>query len=186
MKSIGVDPVHDTRACYRRLVAATSRPGTVREVTPRPADRTVLATLVDGETALHTADDQVRDALAGEGRLVEAPLAEADVVHVAGSTGGEVTDARRGTLKEPSGGATVVYRVDAVRSEPQDELTTVTVSGPGVPGERACGLSLPVAEVEAIADAQSAYPRGVDVYATDGTRLVAFPRSVTIAAEEGA
>ncbi|SDY64068.1 phosphonate C-P lyase system protein PhnH [Halopenitus persicus] len=177
------DRVHDTQACYRALVDSTSHPGTIHEVTPSPADRTVLLTLVDEETALHTDDDAVRETLSDEGRYVAASLETADIIHVHGSTDGAITDASRGTLKEPSEGATVLYRVDTV-STPSDAATNVTVSGPGVPGERRVAVALPPAELVALVDAQSDYPRGIDAYVTDGTHLVAFPRSVNLTVEE--
>lgn len=184
MRALGIDPVRDTRSCHRALVDAMSRPGTTYRV-PSPADRVVIATLADGEVSLSTPDDRLREALAGTGRLRAAPRDEARLLHTRGSTDGAVLDAPRGTLKEPSLGATVVYQLEELDesdadANDTDETTAVTVSGPGVPGERTFGVALPAAELRAIADAQAAYPRGIDVvFATDDL-VAALPRSVTI------
>jgi len=187
VRALGIDPVGDTQSCYRALVDATSRPGTIHRV-PSPADRVVVATLADEEIGLSTPDDRLREALAGTGRLHETPRDEARLVHVRGSTGGTVRDVPRGTLKDPSLGATVVYRIEELDERPgnADGTTAVTVSGPGVPGERTFTLSLPAAELRAIADAQGAYPRGIDaVFATED-HIAALPRSVTIDVRSGA
>lgn len=62
-----MDPVHDTRACFRALVDAQSRPGTVQSVDSEPADHAVLATLVDHEVSIATPDEAIASALASEG-----------------------------------------------------------------------------------------------------------------------
>ena len=67
MRRLGLDPVHDTRVTFRALCAAMSRPGTV-ETVPAPADYAVLATLVDHEVTLATADADLQAALRREGR----------------------------------------------------------------------------------------------------------------------
>ncbi|WP_435186787.1 phosphonate C-P lyase system protein PhnH [Halobellus sp. EA9] len=187
MKALGMDPVHDTRACYRRLVDAYSRPGTIQTLAdvPTAADRAVLATLVDGETTLCSPDDMLCEALASQGRLDAAAVPEATVVHSQGSTDGAVTDAPRGTLKEPSRGAMVVYRISELESgtvslDDTYEGTTVELTGPGVPDRRTLTAALPAAEFRAFADAQSTYPRGVDVVLATENRLAALPRSVDL------
>ncbi|RBI58724.1 phosphonate C-P lyase system protein PhnH [halophilic archaeon] len=207
MRALSVDPVDDTRDTFRALVDAMSRPGTVERTPVAPAHHAVAATLVDHEVTMHGGDDRLRTALDWESRHSEAAFEEADIVFVDGDTSGCVVDAKRGSLKEPSDGATVVYRVDAlvapdetaVSDDPADGLDTrdaqtdgndapelvLSLSGPGVPGSRRVGVrGLPEDEVEAIAEAQSAYPRGVDVYLTTDDRLVALPRSVDVAVEE--
>lgn len=177
-----MDPVHDTRTCFRALVDAMSRPGTIHELQTPPADHAVLATLVDHEVTLYTTDEEISEALAREGRLSEAPRSEAAIVHATESTDGGVRELTRGTRKEPSGGATIVYRVDGlfVGDEAQEELT-LELQGPGVPGRRTLAVDgFPAAEARALADAQSSYPRGVDaVLATEYT-IAALPRSVNM------
>ncbi|WP_254761721.1 phosphonate C-P lyase system protein PhnH [Natrinema marinum] len=177
MRALGIDPVHDTRRTFDGLLEAMSRPGTVHAV-PTPADYAVVATLVDHEVTLATDDEMLRDALADQGRFEGAPREEADIVHAREYTGWDVRDCERGSLTEPSDGATVVYRVDAL--EDTDDGPTLSLSGPGVDGTAPLSVALPEAELSALAAAQSDYPRGVDaVFATED-RVAALPRSVTM------
>ena len=178
MRALGIDPVHDTRRTFDGLLAAMSRPGTVQDV-PAPADHAVVATLLDHEVTLSTDDGALRDALAAQGRLDRAPHAVADVVHAREHTGWDVRDCERGSLTEPSDGATVVYRVDALAAGGGNG-TTLTLSGPGVDGTATLSVGLPEAELTALAAAGSGYPRGVDaVFATED-RVAALPRSATV------
>jgi alpha-D-ribose 1-methylphosphonate 5-triphosphate synthase subunit PhnH len=196
MRALDIDPVDDTRETFRALVDATSRPGTVQQTPTTPASHAVIATLVDHEVTFSGGDEELRTTLNRESRLDAAPFEDADVVAVDGHTDGRVTEAKRGTLKEPSEGATLVYDVSRVAAdtdgpgEGHDEAESLelAVSGPGVPGTRTFAVAgLPAAEVEAIATAQSNYPRGVDVYLTAGDCVVALPRSVSVrvAADDG-
>ncbi|GAB3691320.1 phosphonate C-P lyase system protein PhnH [Salinarchaeum chitinilyticum] len=185
MRALGLDPVHDTQTTFRALCDATSRPGTVVELDATPADHAVVATLVDHEVTTWTDDDRLRSALESEGRLEEAPATAADVVHTRGVPEWDVRDCVRGSLVEPSQGATVVYRVETivavddapVESALDADLTTIELSGPGVDGTRRVATDLPASEFEALADAQSTYPRGVDAYFATAEQLTAIPRS---------
>lgn len=199
MRALDVDPVHDTRETFRALVDATSRPGTIQQTPTTPATHAVVATLVDHEVTFFGGDDELRTTLDRESRLDDASFEDADVVVVDGHTDGRVAEAKRGSLKEPSEGATLVYDVSGVAAESEDspddvgrsedgerETLTLAVSGPGVPETRTVAVDgFPAAEVEAIAEAQSAYPRGVDVYLTAADRVVGLPRSVDVAVVEG-
>ncbi|MDR9429787.1 MAG: phosphonate C-P lyase system protein PhnH [Natronomonas sp.] len=176
MRALGLDPVHDTRRTFDGLLEAMSRPGTVQSV-PDPADHAVVATLVDHEVTIATEDDRLADALAGQGRLERAPPAAADVVHAPHRTGWDVRECERGTLVEPSEGATVVYQVESV-CRGRDDWTTVTLSGPGVDGTGTLSVSLPASELSALAASQADYPRGVDAVFAATDRVVAVPRSV--------
>jgi alpha-D-ribose 1-methylphosphonate 5-triphosphate synthase subunit PhnH len=186
MKALGVDPVHDTRETFRALVDAASRPGTVQTTPVDPAAHAVVSTLVDHEVTFCGGAEPVLSALERESRLDEAPFETADVVLVDGHTDGRVTEAKRGTLKEPSDGATLVYAVETLTDAPADaDCLELSVSGPGVPGTRTFGVDgLPPEEVAAIAAAQSTYPRGVDVYLAAGDTVAALPRSVDVEVTE--
>lgn len=177
MRALGIDPVHGTRATFRALCDATSRPGTVVETGNDPSDRAVVATLADHEVSVWTDDEDLRSALERRGRLTAAPPADADLLHVRGRPDWDVRECQRGTLVEPSRGATVVYRVRGLGDAARPALTGVRLSGPGVDGIRRLGVGLPAAELERLAAAQSTYPRGVDAYFTAGDRIAAVPRS---------
>lgn len=180
MRALGLDSVHDTRKTFRALCQAMSRPGTVRRVPVGPADHAVVATLVDHEVKTHTDDDTLRETLSEQGRLDEAQPTDAHVVHTHGVPSWNVGDLPRGSLVEPSDGATVIYRVESLSTDHDDGLTTVTLSGPGVPDTRTVWLGLPADELDGIAKAQSTYPRGVDAIFTAADRIVVIPRSVSM------
>jgi alpha-D-ribose 1-methylphosphonate 5-triphosphate synthase subunit PhnH len=178
VRALGLDPVHDTRRTFDGLLTAMSRPGTIQSV-PAPADHAIVATLVDHEVTLATEDDRLGDALAGQGRLERAPPAEADVVHAPHRAGWDVREHGRGTLVEPSEGATIIYRMESVIAG-RDDGTTLTLSGPGVDGTAILSVSLPESELSALATAQADYPRGVDAVFAATERVAAVPRSVTM------
>ena len=179
MRAVGIDPVHGTRRAFRALLSAMSRPGTVESV-PERADHAVAAALVDHEVGFATDDERLREALSGEGRLTLTEPAEADIVHATDPAFVDVADCKRGSLVEPSGGATVVYHVDALAAGEADDLATLSLTGPGVDGTATLSVALPASELDAISEAASAFPRGVDaVFATDDA-VAAVPRSATM------
>jgi alpha-D-ribose 1-methylphosphonate 5-triphosphate synthase subunit PhnH len=179
MRAVGIDPVDGTRTTFRALLDAMSRPGTVESV-PARADHAVVSTLVDHEVTVATDDDELRAALSSQGRLDAAEAESADIVHARDHTSFDVTDCRRGSLVEPSDGAMVVYAVDGVEPTADPDLTTATLSGPGIDGTTELSVTLPATELTAIADAQSEYPRGVDAVFAAADRLAAVPRSASM------
>jgi len=178
VRALGLDPVDETRRTFDGLLSAMSRPGTVQAV-PEPADHAVVATLVDHEVTIATDDEALRDALAGQGRLETAAPEDADIVHVRDHSRVDVRSCKRGSLVEPSEGATIVYRVDSVAAGSGDE-TALRLSGPGVDGTATLSVSLPESALSALAKAQSDYPRGVDAVFAAESRVAAVPRSVTV------
>jgi len=179
MRAVGVDPVHGTRESFRALLDAMSRPGTV-EAAPEPADYAVVATLVDHEVGCWTDDEALRSALASQGRLDAVDQSEAAVVHARDHEHVAVEDCRRGSLVEPSDGATVVYRVDDIAEGADPDLPTVELTGPGVDGSARLSVALPAAELDAITETQADYPRGVDAVFASSDAVAAIPRSVTL------
>lgn len=178
MRALGIDPVHDTRQTFDGLLSAMSRPGSVHTV-PAPADHALIATLVDHEVTVATPDEPVRETLSEQGRFNPESPTDASVVHVLDHTDIDVRDCKRGSLVEPSDGATIIYRVGMVSTGESDE-PSVTLSGPGIAGTRTLSVALPETELSALAESQADYPRGVDaVFATEN-RLAAIPRSVTM------
>lgn len=179
MRAVGIDPVDGTRTTFRALLDVMSRPGTV-ESAPERADHAVVSTLVDHEVTVATDDDELRSALSSQGRLDAVTPDSADIVHARDHTAFDVTNCQRGSLVEPSDGATVVYAVEDIAPTTDADLTTVTLSGPGVDGTTELSVALPKTELAAIADAQSDYPRGVDAIFATEDRVAAVPRPVSM------
>lgn len=178
MRTLGFHPVDDPRRTFDGLLSAMSRPGTIHRV-PAPADRAVVATLVDHEVTVATDDRTLGDALADHGRYEAAPPEAADIVHARDHTGFDVRGCHRGSLVEPSTGATVIYRVDSLAEGGAAE-TGLTITGPGVADTRSLSIGLPEAELSALRDAQAEYPRGVDAVFASENHLTALPRSATV------
>jgi alpha-D-ribose 1-methylphosphonate 5-triphosphate synthase subunit PhnH len=159
----------DTQRCFRGLLGAMSRPGTVHNV--QPGLPLVLATLVDHEVRLAEVGDPAWPA--------------ADFVLVrGGDSGGELARARQGTLLDPALGATAIYEVEAVGEGP----LTVSLSGPGIgPDPHTLHLTgVPVSEVALWRATRSSFPLGVDVLLVDRAgRCAALPRSTTLSTVEG-
>ncbi len=181
MRALGFDPVGDTQETFRAMVDAMARPGTVQAVPAEPADHAVAVTLVDNEVTFHTRDETLASALEAANRLTPAPASEADIVHLKGDRPQALRDASRGTLKEPSDGATIIYRVGAIHDTAREGHVGLRLRGPGVPDERSLGLDGVSADVlDATADANAAFPRGVEVLVTAEQTIAAVPRSATL------
>lgn len=178
MRALNIDPIHDVRQTFDSLLSAMSRPGTVHQV-PEPADYAVLAALVDHEITIATKDDTIAEALASQGRLERASPSEADIVHAPRQSTWDVQACKRGTLVEPSEGATVVYLVDTVHSGSGDG-TTLQLSGPGIDGSKILSVPLSKTDVSALTAAQGEFPRGVDAIFASTSSVAAIPRSTTI------
>ncbi|CAJ52712.1 phosphonate C-P lyase system protein PhnH [Haloquadratum walsbyi] len=199
MRALGIDPIHDTQKTFRTLCAVLSNPGTIEQHSVTPVDHAVVVTLVDHELQAQIDDEKLQKELDAQGRYEGADVREADIIHTRGVPSWDIRDIPRGTLLEPSDGATVIYRVEtlttisshsAVESDNihQDavgddtSITVVTIDGPGVPTktDRTVAIGLPPEELDRIATAQSTYPRGVDVIITTAESMLAIPRSASI------
>lgn len=186
MRALGMESVHDTQQCFRALVNTMSRPGTVTDAPVRPADHAVLATLVDHEVTCHTTDDKIQTALANEGRFESASVKTADIVHATTPINGYAAEMEQGSLKEPSDGATIIYRVDGFKTAADSEfdatdrnITHLHLRGPGIPDERSLIVTgFPEDEAKSLAAAQSSYPHGVDAILTTDDRIASIPRSI--------
>lgn len=177
--------VRDSQRAYRSLLRATANPG---ELVGLPAaggesPELVLKTLLDHEVAFCVVgggawETEERLSLATGARVV-SPGEANFVLVLGGSSQGQVLSLKRGTLEEPAEGATVVYAVGRLAERGP---LTVSLSGPGVPGERSVGVDgLTGEEIEAIRETRFGFPMGVDVYLVDGEdAVVGLPRSTRV------
>lgn len=183
------DPVTGAQGCFRAVLDAMARPGSVHAVgaglvAPAPlgqAMAAVLLTLVDGETRLVLDGDcaAARDWVVFHcGAPVVDDLGAA--AFVAATVMPELGALAQGSDEGPEDSATLVLQVAALGSGP-----ALRLSGPGlrVPEElRVEGL--PAGFVAAWGRNHALFPRGVDIILCAGDRLAALPRSVRIS--EGA
>jgi alpha-D-ribose 1-methylphosphonate 5-triphosphate synthase subunit PhnH len=181
------DPVLESQACFRAVLDALARPGTLHEagaglVPPAPlgpAAAAVLLTLVDGETALWMAPEFSASRDWVNFHCGTVPVAAADTaafVLAAGLPDLAALDA--GSDESPDASATVILQVAAF-----GRGRGLRLSGPG--------LRRPVAlEVEGLpedfpalwAANHALFPRGVDLLLCCASTLAALPRSVRVEA----
>jgi alpha-D-ribose 1-methylphosphonate 5-triphosphate synthase subunit PhnH len=177
------DLVHDSQAVHRALILAFSFPGTpvpidtsrVPELGLPPVSAAIALTLLDQETTYsHAGPDELAEYTgARRGAWDEAAFLFASQPE---DWAAAFRTARRGTLADPQGGATVVGFAPAAASDPW------TASGPGL--EHATTLNLPSGEWLGLRNqACVEFPLGVDLlWARDDGTVVALPRSTRLVA----
>lgn len=190
------DPVQQSQQAFRVLLDAMARPGQIVSLGQEPGHPAGLApalaaallTLCDLDTPVwlgpgfNTAP--VRDWLRFH---TGAPLAQtsnqAAVVLLSAEQDIALDDFSFGTDEAPERGATLLIQVSALKGAPND-LAAMTWRGPGIKDAQAmpvCGL--PVTFWRQRAMLGSAFPRGLDIYLSDGADLVGLPRSTAISIE---
>jgi alpha-D-ribose 1-methylphosphonate 5-triphosphate synthase subunit PhnH len=182
------DPVVDAQRCFRAVLDAMARPGSIHAagvglLPPPPLDAAtaaVMLTLVDGETPLWLAP-RLHAARAWVvfhcgAVCVEDPAMASFVTTDALP---DLTGLRAGSHEEPETAATVIVQVHALGAGRRYSLR-----GPGLRDHAVLSVDGLPAEFAAIwADNHARFPRGVDLVLCAGSRLAALPRSVTV--EEG-
>ena len=188
------DPATESQACFRALLDAMSRPGTLHRVGEAllppppldPATAAVLLTLVDADTPLWL-DEREPDARMGAVREwvafhCGATAGTLDACRFALSLGQVPLDGlHAGTDLAPEESATLILQLPGL-----GEGTAYRLSGPGLREAavlRASGL--PADFVAQWAANHALYPRGVDLVLCAGKRLCALPRSLSVEAMPG-
>ena len=191
------DPVFGAQATFRGVLDAMSRPGTICRLpaadptAPLPATRfalAVLQTLLDHEVGFAVVAPQ-NDAIAESAaaylrettgsRVV--PIAAADYVLALGPLPADLPTAlKRGTPAYPDESATLLCLVPSFDTDASD--SSVTLSGPGVPGTRTLRLpGLTPADLASLAAANAEPPLGIDLILVDPAgHLICLPRSTHV------
>jgi alpha-D-ribose 1-methylphosphonate 5-triphosphate synthase subunit PhnH len=181
------EPVTQAQACFRAVLEAMSRPGTLTAAgesltvpTPlAPATAAVLLTLVDHDTPLwlDAAAAPARDWIAfhcGTG-FTEQPGNAAFALALSLP---DLATLSPGTHDQPETSATVILQVASLREGPRYRLrgpglrTDATLAVTGLPGDFASVWQRN----------RGGFPLGVDLVLCAGTTLAALPRSVTVEA----
>jgi alpha-D-ribose 1-methylphosphonate 5-triphosphate synthase subunit PhnH len=184
------DPVFQSQAAFRALLAALSEPGTVHavaaEIAPPAglctAAATALLTLADYETPVFL-PPELRDGPAGAwlrfhcgAAIVDAPGAAAFAVIDGAATSPLLAAFNPGLDQFPDRSTTIFVQCAGLSGGPAVRLT-----GPGIPGERVIapqGLRKDFL-AEAAANAEL-YPLGVDLVLCHGEQLIGLPRTTRI------
>lgn len=165
---------------FRELVEALSRPGDIRDLSTcvdgASAQRTVLATLMDGEMTLADPHGQIA---AADWPLLQAKPGATESARYIVADGHRAPDFQPvlGSLESPEFGSTLFIEVDGVG---QGALS-LELTGPGIDGRRALRLTgLHPDWLTRRADWVGGFPLGVDLLLSDATRIVALPRTTHI------
>lgn len=184
------DPVFQSQAAFRALLAALSEPGTVQQVASgiappeglATATATALLTLADYETPVWL-PEALRNGPAGAwlrfhcgAALVDRP-SEAAFAVIDGAAGEPKLSAfDPGTDQFPDRSATVIAQVAALEGGP-----AIALAGPGIPGSRKIApQGLRPGFTDELRENGALYPLGVDVLLAHGDRLIGLPRSTQI------
>lgn len=183
------DPVADAQRCFRAVLDATARPGTLHTVhtvaapahPPAPLHRAtaaVLLTLLDAETTFAW-DGAPAEALAWLGFHCGArAVPQTDASFVLWCGGAWPDGLRSGSDDVPEDGATLVLQLPALGSGPEFRL-----SGPGLREPATLGIAgLPPGFPELWAANTALFPRGIDLVLCSGDRLAALPRTTRVEA----
>ncbi len=184
------DPVFQSQGAFRALLAALSEPGLAYDIgvsveTPvglEPATAVALLTLADYETPIWL-PAALRDGPAGAwlrfhcgAALVDDPARAAFALIDGAGTEPKLAAFNAGDDQFPDRSTTVLVQCAGLEGG-----ATVTLEGPGIPGQRAvapAGLRPDFwTEVE---DNAAVYPLGVDLLLVHGAQVLGLPRSTQI------
>lgn len=184
------DPVLQSQAAFRAVLAALSEPGTLHQVETGivppaglcQATATLLLTLADYETPVWL-PPALREGAAGAWLrfhcgvpLVEEPAEAAFAVIEGSASAPALPSFNPGTDQFPDRSTTVIVQVSALSGG-----TALTLSGPGIAEHRTIA---PEGLRPGFADELRAngalYPLGVDVLLAQGAGLIGVPRSTRI------
>ncbi len=182
------DPVHQSQASFRAILAAMSEPGTVHQLVaqvepPLDLDRATaicLLTLADHDTNLwlspHIGPDVTAFLRFHCGAPVTAIAKEADFAVLTTQDEIDLAAFNAGDDRYPDRAATIILQCNSLRGG-----TPASLSGPGIQGARIiapAGLSDDFWQQAAANHA--CYPLGVDLVLVGGIEVMAIPRSTSI------
>ena len=180
------NPVLDSQACFRAVLDAMARPGTIHTVTtpaspPAPLGRAaaaVLLTLIDAETPLwlDPAAAAAAEWITFHTGAPRAPLATAPFALALAAM--PLAPLHPGTDEAPEQSTTLILQLPALGTG-----TAYRLEGPGLETPttvRIDGLA-PTFLTEWAAN-HAAFPRGIDLILCAGDQLAAFPRTLRIGA----
>lgn len=179
----------DSHACFRILLQAMSRPGTLyRQPEPCPQDARdgvlrFLATIIDAQVGccLIDPDPQFARHLKELARSEGVAAEQADfLIALQGDSRGHLANAKRGRSDFPDQGATVVYLVERLESGCHNG--GIVLSGPGIETTQIIDIiGLGSMELNCLREVNSEFPLGVDAIFFDRRGgLMCIPRSTTI------
>ena len=184
------DPVFESQAAFRAILAAMARPGAIlacgEGLAPpaplSPAAAAAILALADFETPLWIAPSLLAGEIASYLKFnTGAPLAAspdkaAFALIDAAADALRLADFAQGTQEYPDRSTTIVVQLSSLSNGP-----LLTLAGPGIPGETTLAAGfLPEGFFEQWRKNQAAYPLGVDCILAGGAEVAALPRSIRL------
>lgn len=177
------NPVLDAQACFRCVLDAMARPGTMHAVQGPadtgldPATAAVLLTLCDADTSVCSQIGDKATTIPWLQFHCGAPIHSADQAEFIVTDQLEWSSYGIGSDDAPERSATVILQVAALGSG-----ATLTLSGPGIAEATSLAVAgLPDDFAAQWARNRARFPRGFDVILCAGDRMAVLPRSVTVA-----
>ncbi len=184
------DPVFQSQAAFRALLAALSEPGTLQQIAGEiappeglaAATATALLTLADYETPVWL-PEALRNGPAGAwlrfhcaAALVDDPTEAAFAVVDGAADEPKLSAFNLGTDQFPDRSTTVIVQVAGLEGG-----SVLTLVGPGILGSRNIApQGLRSGFTDELRENGALYPLGVDVLLTHGEGLIGLPRSTQI------
>ncbi|WP_306222579.1 phosphonate C-P lyase system protein PhnH [Bosea beijingensis] len=184
------DPVFQSQAAFRALLAALSEPGTLQQVAGEiappeglaTATATALLTLADYETPVWL-PEALRNGPAGAwlrfhcaAALVDDPTEAAFAVIDGAADQPKLSAFNLGTDQFPDRSTTVIVQAAALEGGP-----AFTLAGPGILGSRNIApQGLRAGFIDELRENGALYPLGVDVLFAHGEGLIGLPRSTQV------
>ncbi len=183
MRPSFADPVLDSQACFRAVLDAMARPGTIHTLSGPdgtgldPATAAVLLTLCDAETPVCPQIGTDTVTIPWLRFHCGSPIHGADDAEFIVTDRLDFASTLDGSDDAPEGGATVILQVEGL-----GQGTVLTLTGPGIAHRATLAVAgLPDDFVARWAENHARYPRGVDLILCAGTHVAALPRTVQVA-----
>lgn len=180
----------DNHRCFRRLLQAMSRPGTLFQLPAADTSgRSPLFRLLDAiidqqcSCCLIDPDPEWQAQLQQQTGCSFAPLDQADfLLALDGTSRGTLQQAKRGRRDFPDQNATIIYRVDQLAEGTAQ--SGIQLRGPGINGSIYPSIEgLAETELKQLKSVNLEFPLGIDALFLDRTgQLIGLPRSTRIGA----
>ena len=184
------------QAIYRKLLNAMTHPGKSHSIDSDHNDRDehwlllqVASCLMDHEVTF-ALSDPFKESM---GRLIvektgsqSAGWAQADFILIdGGASHGRAEEAKRGSLAFPDKGATLLYCIPNIITNPGTHPNRIRLSGPGIEHPITPQVEgLDIDEYRLLRDINSAYPLGIDAFVIKANdTIMGLPRSTRIEVE---
>jgi alpha-D-ribose 1-methylphosphonate 5-triphosphate synthase subunit PhnH len=194
IRETAYDPVFDAQLHFRQVMDSMARPGKLNALdgvvidppaSLNPASALIGLALLNADVtffASHNADP-ITDYFGTNTASGTAPASEADFLFLHGMDDpANLEQGKTGTLSYPDTNAFVIIDVDILSAEPLPDALALTLTGPGVAGQRTVFVGgLNPALLTTLREMNSEYPLGIDTILTDRIdQICCLPRSVDL------